>query len=173
MEAASIDSHTLEEHAMRPIVAKDLMSSEVLTVPEDLSIDQLSSFFIDNEITGAPVVSDDGAVIGVVSVVDVARLSSEPTEEVWETLTPTYYDRAEDPQIGRDGMHIFHVADDSRRVRDIMNAQLHSVGENATVPEIASAMLHNHIHRLLVIEDGELVGMISTSDLLGLLVDES
>ncbi len=157
---------------MRPIVAKDLMSSEVLTVPEALSVDELSSFFIDNEITGAPVVGDDGSVIGVVSVVDVARVSSEPAEEAWETLTPTYYDRAEDPQVGKDGFSIFHVADDSKRVRDIMNAQLHSVGENATVSEIASAMLHNHVHRLLVIEDNELVGVISTSDLLGLLVDE-
>ena len=157
---------------MRPIVAKDLMSSEVLTVHEDLSIDELSNFFIDNEITGAPVVSDDGSVIGVVSVVDVARVSSEPAEEAWETLTPSYYDRADDPKIGKDGIRIFHVGDDGKRVRDLMNAQLHSVGENATVSEIANAMLHNHIHRLLVIESNELVGMISTSDLLGLLVDQ-
>ncbi len=53
-----------------------------------------------------------------------------------------------------------------------MNPQLHSVSESATVPEIASSMLRNHIHRLLVIENNELVGVISTSDLLGLLVAE-
>lgn len=157
---------------MRPIVAKDLMSSDVLTVPVELPIDELADFFLDNEITGAPVADEDSTVVGVVSVVDIARAKAEPAEEAWETLTPTYYDRAEDPQIGKDGIRIFHVGDDTKRVRDIMNPQLHFVGENATVAEIADKMLRNHIHRLLVIEDNELVGMISTSDLLGLLVAE-
>ncbi len=157
---------------MRPIVAKDLMSSDVMTVPVDLPVDELADFFLDNEITGAPVAGEDGVVVGVVSVVDIARVKSAPAEEAWETLTPTYYDRAEDPQIGKDGIRIFHVGADTQRVRDIMNGQLHSVGENATVSEIASSMIRNHIHRLLVIEHNKLVGVISTSDLLGLLVDQ-
>ncbi len=157
---------------MRPIVAKDLMSSDVMTVPEDLPIDDLADFFRDNEITGAPAVAEDGTLAGVVSVVDVARVKAEPSEEAWETLTPTYYDRAEDPRIGKDGIRIFHVTDEDKRVKDIMNPQLHSVSESATVPEIASSMLRNHIHRLLVIENNKLVGVISTSDLLGLLVEE-
>ncbi len=156
---------------MRAIVAKDLMSPDVMTVPEDLSIDQLANFFLDNEITGAPVEGKDGTVVGVVSVVDVAKVRSEPTEEAWESLAPTYYDRAEDPRVGKEGIRIFHVGDDSKRVRDIMNEQLYSVGENASVSEIADSMLRNHVHRLLVIENNELVGMISTSDLLGLLID--
>ena len=54
---------------MRPIVAKDLMSSDVLTVREDLPVRELANFFLDNEITGAPVEGTDGTVVGVVSVV--------------------------------------------------------------------------------------------------------
>lgn len=157
---------------MRPIVAKDLMSTDVLTVPDHLPIDELAEFFLDNEITGAPVAGDDGVVIGVVSVVDLARVRTEPPEETWEALTPTYYDRAEDPRIGKDGVRIFQIAGNTQRVRDIMNAQLHSVDENATVSEIANSMMRNHIHRLLVIENHKVVGVISTSDLLGLLVAE-
>ncbi len=157
---------------MRPIVAKDLMSTDVLTVHDDLRVNQLAKFFQDNEITGAPVVNAEGSVVGVVSVVDIARTTPEPAEEAWETLTPTYYDRSDDPRLGQDGVRIFHVEDDPKRVREIMNPQLHSVGEEATVSEIAGRMLRNHVHRLLVIENNELVGVISTSDLLGLLVDE-
>ena len=157
---------------MRPIVAKDLMSSDVMTVPESLPVDDLADFFLDNEITGAPAVDEDGTLVGVVSAVDIARARAEPSEEAWETLTPAYYDRAEDPQLGQNGIRIFHVGDETKRVRDIMNLQLHSVDENATVAEIAQSMLRNHIHRLLVIQDSKLVGVISTSDLLGLLVDE-
>ncbi len=157
---------------MRPIVAKDLMSTDVLTVRDNLRVDQLARVFLDNEITGAPVIDAQGSVVGVVSVVDVAQTTPAPSEEKWETLTPAYYDRSDDPRLGQDGMHIFHVEDDPKRVGEIMNPQLHSVGEEATVSEIAGRMLRNHVHRLLVIENNELVGVISTSDLLGLLVEE-
>ncbi len=157
---------------MRPIVAKDLMSTDVLSVRENLRVDQLAKIFQDNEITGAPVVNADGSVVGVVSVVDIAQTTPAPSEEKWETLPPTYYDRSDDPRLGQDGMHIFHVEDNPKRVAEIMNPQLHSVGEEAAVSEIAGLMLRNHVHRLLVIENNELVGVISTSDLLGLLVDE-
>ena len=157
---------------MRPIVAKDLMTSDVMTVREDLPVRELSNFFLDNEITGAPVEGLDGTVVGVVSLVDVARAGSEPAGEAWEALGADYYDKSRDPRLAEEGIQIFHLGDDAVRVRDIMNRKLHSVGLGAEVPEIAGAMLRNHIHRLLVIENNELVGVITTSDLLGLLVDE-
>jgi len=37
---------------------------------------------------------------------------------------------------------------------------------------VASRMLDSHVHRLLVTRDGRPVGIITTSDLLGLLIDE-
>ena len=157
---------------MRPLVAKDLMSHDVMTVREDLPVRELSNFFLDNEITGAPVEGTDGTVVGVVSLVDVARVSTEPAGEAWEALGADYYDKSQDPRLAEDGIQIFHLGDDEVRVRDIMNKKLHSVGLHAEISQIASSMLRNHIHRLLVIENNELVGVISTSDLLGLLVDE-
>ena len=53
-----------------------------------------------------------------------------------------------------------------------MNTAIHSVGAEATVSEIAEKMLRYHLHRVLVTEDERLAGIISSSDLLGLLVDE-
>ena len=53
-----------------------------------------------------------------------------------------------------------------------MNPKIYSVKEDATVSEIASMMLKGHIHRLLVTREDRAVGIITTSDLLGLLVGE-
>ena len=53
-----------------------------------------------------------------------------------------------------------------------MNPKIYSVKEDATVSEIASLMLKGHIHRLLVTREDRAVGIITTSDLLGLLVGE-
>jgi len=57
-------------------------------------------------------------------------------------------------------------------VEDVMTPRVVSVSPDATVPEIAHLMLHEHLHRLVVERDGRPVGIISTSDLLGLLVEE-
>ena len=53
-----------------------------------------------------------------------------------------------------------------------MTTEIQSVAEDATVSEVAMAMLKGHLHRLLVLRDGRVVGIISTSDLLGLLIDQ-
>jgi CBS domain-containing protein len=57
-------------------------------------------------------------------------------------------------------------------VRDIMTPAVYSVPEDATVSEVAGRMLDSHVHRLLVLREGRPVGIVTTSDLLGLLVDE-
>jgi CBS domain-containing protein len=62
--------------------------------------------------------------------------------------------------------------DDDVLVRDIMTPAIDSVPEDATVSEVASRMLDSHVHRLLVTREGRPVGIITTSDLLGLLIDE-
>jgi CBS domain-containing protein len=58
-------------------------------------------------------------------------------------------------------------------VEDIMTPAVWTVSEDATVPEVASLMLKEHLHRLVVVRQDEPVGIISTSDLLGLLMDEA
>jgi CBS domain-containing protein len=57
-------------------------------------------------------------------------------------------------------------------VADIMTPEVYTVNEETPVSEIAEAMIANHVHRLLVTREDRVVGIISTSDLLGLLVEE-
>ena len=157
---------------MRPIVARDLMSPDVLTVRDDLSANHLAGFFREHQITGAPVEDQEGRVVGVVSLVDLANFDAGGREQDSDPVPSGDLVHGWTPEIGDDGIRIYHVRDEEVRVRDIMTAELYAVGEDAEVPEIATKLLNHHIHRLLVIEDDELVGVISTSDLLGLLLEE-
>lgn len=133
---------------MRPITAGDLMNPEILTVDADLTVRELASYLVENEISGAPVRDEEGRIVGVVSLFDIAAVASD----------------GEDDGSGggseRDGLY----------VADIMTPVVHSVTEDATVSEVAAAMLKGHLHRLLVTRENQAVGIISTSDLLGLLV---
>lgn len=155
---------------MRPITAADLMNPEVLTVPGDMPVRDLARFLVDNDITGAPVEDDAGRLIGVVSVFDIARLLGEDEDdfELEEPDEPAANGAGDDDGLDDDGGE-----DDDLLVEDIMTPSVWSVPEEATVPEVATLMLKEHLHRLIVTRADEPVGIISTSDLLGLLMDEA
>lgn len=181
---------------MRPITAADLMNPEVLAVGEDLTVEELARFLIDNEISGAPVKSADGELVGVVSLHDVVAAVVDDGEDNGEDDADAGDDTDDQPATALDGDEALAAeagaevgedtpgggegADDDPLdswgddllVEDVMTPGVVSVSEDALVPEIASLMLKEHLHRLLVMEDGEPRGIISTSDLLGLLVDE-
>lgn len=142
---------------MRPITAGDLMNPQVLTVQDDMSVRDLAAFLVDNEISGAPVEDAEGRLVGVVSMTDIAALASgDPAPSFEEPVLEEEVD-------GEDA---------DPRVSDIMTPAVHSVREDATVSEVATTMLKGHLHRLVVTREDQAVGIISTSDLLGLLVAE-
>ena len=167
---------------MRPITAADLMNPEVLTVPEEMTVRELAGFLIDNEITGAPVVDREGRLVGVVSVVDIADAAAgEEDAAAAEGAGPApsgahFHGGGFGPGLAPEAIEAlgpFEGETGEVRVGEIMNPEYYSVPEDATVSQVAMTMLSNHVHRLLVIEEGKVAGIITTSDLLGLLVDES
>jgi CBS domain-containing protein len=51
-------------------------------------------------------------------------------------------------------------------VSDIMSREVVTIGQEASVKEAARIMRSNHVHHLLVTSDEEVVGIISSFDLL-------
>ena len=153
---------------MRPITASDLMNPEVLTVQTEMTVRDLASFLIDNEISGAPVADTEGRLVGVVSLADIAAAATG--EDRSGEDGSGYFGRAWDDSLDEEDVEDLPL--DGMRVADIMTPQVFSVKEDATVSEIASLMLKGHLHRLLVTREDRAVGIITTSDLLGLLVGE-
>lgn len=153
---------------MRLITASDLMNPAVMTVRDDLTVDELASYLVDNEITGAPVVDRRGRLVGVVSLVDIAEVASGSPR--LGSARPGFFQRGQEGKLSDSELKRLAVAHELR-VRDIMTPEIFSVSEDATVSDVASRMLREHLHRLLVVRGNEVVGIVSTSDLLGLLVD--
>lgn len=160
---------------MRPITAADLMNPEVLTVPDDMPVRELARFLVDNDITGAPVEDDAGRLVGVVSVFDIARLVGEDGDdfELDDPEDTAAGNGATDPDGLDEETDDDGDDDDDLLVEDIMTPDVRTVSEDATVPEVAALMLKEHLHRLVVVREDEPVGILSTSDLLGLLMDEA
>jgi len=158
------------EASMRPITASDLMNPEVLTVQEDMTVRDLAAFLIENEISGAPVADAEGRLVGVVSLVDIAAVTSGEGRQ--RVDGSAFFGPNWDEGLDEEDMEDLPLDQDGLRVADIMTPQIFSVPEDATVSQIASLMLKGHLHRLLVTREDRAIGIITTSDLLGLLVED-
>jgi CBS domain-containing protein len=53
------------------MIAKDIMTKDIITVPPTMTIKQLAMTLIKNQVSGAPVAGRNGKIIGVVSEADI------------------------------------------------------------------------------------------------------
>jgi CBS domain-containing protein len=157
---------------MRKITAHDLMNPDVLTVRDSMSVRELARFLLDKQISGAPVVDEKGNLAGVVSLTDIVAVASNDVDVANDRRNPDFYLRDLEETYSEEEVQNFRIEEEDLPVREIMTPTVYSVDEEATVSEIASMMLDGHLHRILVTRNGTAVGIISTSDLLGLLVEE-
>jgi CBS domain-containing protein len=145
------------------------MTREVLTVGADWPVDRLAEFLTNHSISGAPVVDDGGTPVGVVSLTDVVR--SGAYVERATSHAPASHARGLELVAGREAALRVDLPSETL-TRDIMTPVVFSVDEQATVQEVAHMMVTGRIHRVLVTRAGKIVGIISSLDLLPLVVDE-
>lgn len=150
-------------------IARDLMTDRVLPAQADWTLQRLAQFLTEHSISGAPVVSEYGGVIGVVSLTDLARHDSKPDTGAEETEEPPAYylgDREAPPS--EEGLNVLEQ-NPQTTVRDIMMPAVFTVEENAPIDEIADRMVRGKLHRLFVVQEGtkrDIAGIISAIDLL-------
>jgi CBS domain-containing protein len=121
-----------------------IMTTNVIAVREDLTLDALARMFLDHRISGAPVVDSGDRVVGVVSKTDLVVV---PEEERFA------------PRV---------------TVADIMMPLAFSLGEHATLAQASALMVVEGVHRVpIVSDDGCLIGILSTLDVLRWLAERS
>lgn len=149
--------------------ARDVMNDKILTVTEEMTVHELAAFLTDHEISGAPVEDAQGRLVGVVSTTDLARHAAEGGTEPGEDDHPFYYSWQGANGFDAEDLEELHIEEEGQRVAEIMTPTVFAVEIDAPVSHVARSMLNSHLHRLLVVDEQKVVGIISTSDLLRLL----
>ncbi len=119
------------------LTVADIMQRCVHTIHCQNSILEAEDLLARNCISGAPMVSSDGQVLGVVSVTDVTRFRHQNVDA--------------DPA--------------DRPVFEIGTPITITVDANATLRDVARQMTCNQVHRLVVVSAGVPVGIVSALDL--------
>lgn len=127
---------------------KDLMTRDVLTVAPNTSIREASEMLATEHVSGMPVVRL-GKLLGIISARDILEfIAALPA----------------DPEAVSGGME--HGILDDHTVEEAMTrGPLTTVDPDAPANRAAEIMQAQHIHRLPVVSGDQLVGIISTTDL--------
>ena len=157
---------------MKDLKAKDIMNTDVLSVRDDMTVQELAGFLTEREILGAPVVDSEGEVVGVVSCTDIVQSTTTEADISVEKSTPGFYEHGWEDKLDPNEMGGLHVEEnESLPVREIMTPTIYTVPEDTPISDIAKAMVAGRIHRLLVTRGSRLVGIITTLDMLKVFFD--
>jgi CBS domain-containing protein len=115
----------------------DMMQPDVRTIERNQLLRDAVLELADAHVTALAVVDASGQLKGVLSTADVLQAQAETAEEDWA----------------------------ERTISDVMSPVPVTISPEATAQEAAQVMLYRDVHRVFVIDDGRLVGVISQTDL--------
>ena len=143
---------------------RTLMNPDVMTVADDMTTDELARYLVEREISGAPVVDSQGRLVGVVSMTDIGRHVAEPGDAERSGFSA---DEAFGLTPDVPGPRMMEGAAVS--VRDVMTPTVHVISATASAGEAARLMVEERVHRLVVTDGHDPVGIITSMDLLKML----
>jgi predicted transcriptional regulator len=147
------------------LTAKDIMTQKIVSVPLELPVEKLAAVFLDNKISGAPVVDDDGQLIGVVTesdLIDQTKNLHIPTVvSILDSFLFLESPNKMDEEIKKMA---------GRNVGDICTKKPTVVQTETPLSDVATIMAEKNLHTLPVMEDNRLVGVIGKSDIIRTLI---
>jgi len=117
---------------------KDVMATKLITFSPETLIGSAIQSFLENKISGAPVVDEKGNLVGMLSEKDC----------LWTLLESSYYNNL------------------SGYVKDYMSTELTTINLYDSLSEVAQKFLDLRFRRFPVLQNGKLVGQISRRDVL-------
>lgn len=157
----------------------------MVTVPPEMPVREVVRVMAEHEISGVPVVAENGNVVGVISATDIIRLAAheaeipveqslldlEPAgtgsegEEAWPRSYFVYPDSSLLLAVPR-AEGFTSSGFDLLTAEEIMTPAAYSVSPDVTTRELARFLVRSRIHRALVVENGRLVGIVTSFDVL-------
>jgi len=145
-------------------LAREIMTREVVTVGPGTPVTEAAKILSQNNIGGAPVVDDSGALVGIISESDLILRDVK-------LHFPTYIHFL-DSIIYLESLNKFEEQLKKAvgaKVKDVMTTEVETVASDATVEDIATLMVDKDIDRIPIIKDSSVVGIVTKGNIIRLL----
>lgn len=150
------------------ITVRDIMTTKLITVTQDMDIAGAAKILLDNRINGVPVVDDSGQLVGILCQSDLITQQKKlpiPTLFTFlDGLIRLTSMKQLEKQVGK-------IA--ALTVSEAMTPKPVTVKLDTRLETVAALMVDNNFHTLPVVEDSNLVGVIGKEDVLRTLLPTS
>ena len=139
----------------------DCMIKDVVTVRPDAAVHDIAELMVKKRISGVPVVSEAGALVGIIGQGDLlhrAEVGTERRSKWWLRMLANSNDLAREYNKAH-----------GLTANDIMTRDVISVRADEELSKAADLMAQRRLKRLPVVENGKLIGIITRTDLVRIL----
>jgi CBS domain-containing protein len=142
------------------LTARDLMSTTVVLISQEMPLQGAASLLSRNQISGAPVVDPEGRCVGVLSATDFVRWADQ------NALHATRV-KCEPMCVCSDWQVVDVEALPEDAVRWYMTPDPVIVTPDTGITDLARMMLNTHIHRVIVADNARSpIGIVTSTDIL-------
>ncbi len=142
--------------------AKDIMTESIVCVNVKETVFDAAELLLGAGVSAAPVVNDQGNVLGIVSEADLihrAELETAPRKSWLLRLLDS------EATVARD-----YVTSHARNVADVMTREVVTASDEASLGELVELIEKHHVKRIPIVRDNKLVGIVSRANILGALL---
>jgi predicted transcriptional regulator len=143
------------------VKASEIMRREVISVPPEMPVDELGRFFIEHDISGAPVIDSKGNLMGIVTEYDLISQSKKfhlpSLLRIFDAVIPLEGSDAIEKEIKKMS---------ASQVADICVKEVITIDEDTPIDEIATIMADKHITLLPVLKDGKVAGVVGKHEVI-------
>jgi CBS domain-containing protein len=143
------------------ITARDIMSTELITLTPEMDFVSAAKVLLDNHINGAPVVDEDGQLVGILCQSDLVAQQKKLPVPTLITLLDSYIRLPSTRELERQAHKIAALTVDEAMTRKPV-----TVHPDTGIDTIAGLMVDSNLHTLPVVAEGRLVGIIGKADVL-------
>ncbi len=143
------------------LTAKDIMTTDPITVSPDTEILDAANLLLENHINGIPVTDNRGKVVGILCQSDlIAQQKKLPIPSfftILDGIIPLTFTK----QMEKEAQKIIATTVDQAMTKNPV-----SVDPDTGVDAVAALMVDNNFHTLPVVEEGLLLGVVGKEDVL-------
>ena len=149
------------------MVVREIMTKDVVTLNAYTSLREASEILAKNDISGAPVLDNDGGLIGVVTETDILRSVGKAADQV-KMVYPSIHTMGVFFEMSRGEVEILKAFEEQANtvIMDVMTKKVITCTLETTVNEVARIFIDKGINRLPVVdEDGKVIGIVTRGDI--------
>jgi len=139
-----------------------VMTTNVITVGPETSVQDVAKLLSERSISGVPVVDTQNRLVGIVSEGDLLHRVETGTERRAQRRRRSWWldTIGSDEELARN-----YVKSHGRTAKDVMTSDVISVSDTSELADIANLLETKRIKRVPVVRDGKLVGIVSRANL--------